>query len=84
MHLWMLSVLDTSPCKFRITIKSEDFDQETEHGMSCSLIFTYTKKYPDDPPEVDVEDEENLEDTNKEDLISHVIEQVEMIQYQNT
>lgn len=73
----MFLVLEEGPLsKFKINIKSENYEQEGEDGMCCSLIFTYTPKYPDETPEIDVEDAENLEDEHIEQLKSHLLEQV--------
>lgn len=71
-----LTVLETEPFhKFSIPIKSEGFDDG--EGLACQLTFTYTAKYPDDLPLIEIEDEENFDDiVSKEELLEHLVEQV--------
>lgn len=61
--------------KFSVPIKSEEYEPETENGLACSLTFTYTAKYPDEPPVVEISDVENITDEDEEKLINHIIEQ---------
>lgn len=74
-----LIVLATQPLhKFSIAIKSETFDEG--EGLACQLVFTYTAKYPDELPIIEVEDEENFEDVvNKNELLEHLIQQVSLM-----
>lgn len=39
-------------------------------------MFTYTAKYPDEGPEVEVEDSVNFEDNCEKQLIEHIKEAV--------
>lgn len=69
-------VLETKPFqKFSIPIKSEGFDDGD--GLACQLVFTYTAKYPDEIPIVEIDDEENFDDiVEKDELLAHLTEQV--------
>lgn len=70
-----MQVLETEPYhKFEIPIKSEGFDDG--EGLACKLIFTYTAKYPDELPLIEIENEENFDNiVDKNDLHTHLIEQ---------
>lgn len=71
------SVLDKEPFhKFKVPIKSEEYIAESPEGLACSLIFTYTKTYPDTPPEIEIEDTENFEDVDENELKQHMLEEV--------
>lgn len=88
MRLWHLyffiipcfqTVLEVEPYhKFSIPIATENFyDAENdEEGLSCQLVFTYTSKYPDAAPIVEVEETKNFELDQEEKLIEHVTESV--------
>lgn len=66
----LVKVLDKEPYKFKIPIKSEEFETETNNGIGCNLVFTYTSKYPDELPQIEIEDAENfLEHYEKELLL---------------
>ncbi|XP_017787303.1 PREDICTED: RWD domain-containing protein 1 [Nicrophorus vespilloides] len=73
-----MSIISSSPVhKFSIPIKSEEFDSETEDGgLMCNLVFTYTPKYPEEAPEIEVEDTVNFENDFESGLIEHLKEQV--------
>uniref|UniRef100_A0A6M2DIF8 Putative rwd domain protein n=1 Tax=Xenopsylla cheopis TaxID=163159 RepID=A0A6M2DIF8_XENCH len=71
-----MEIIEKEPYhKFKIPIKSEEYTIESPEGLACSLIFTYTKTYPDTPPEIDIEDTENFEDVNENDLKQHILEE---------
>lgn len=75
-----LTVLETNPHKFRIFISTEEYNQEEEsNGLSCRLVFTYTEKYPDTAPLVEVEDAVNFEDDYEAKLLEHINETVEIV-----
>lgn len=45
---FQLSVLETEPrIKFKIAISTEEYN-ETQDGLTCDLLFTFTMKYPDE------------------------------------
>ncbi|CAH0702765.1 unnamed protein product [Spodoptera exigua] len=70
-----MQIIETKPFhKFSIPIKSEGFDDG--EGLACQLVFTYTAKYPDEVPIIEIEDEENFDDVvDKDELLSHLTEQ---------
>ncbi|MCL4123291.1 UNVERIFIED_CONTAM: hypothetical protein GTU68_003601 [Idotea baltica] len=71
-------ILETEPLyKFKIIVKSEDYDEEDDEneGAAVDLIFEYTPTYPDEPPVVEVCPVHNLEDQNIEDLKNELLEQ---------
>lgn len=72
------SVLSRNPVhKFSIAIRTEEYDAESEsNGLACQLVFTYTEKYPDTAPIVEIEDPVNFEDDFEEKLLEHVKETV--------
>ena len=52
-----ISVIENEPyIKFMIKISTEDF-AETEDGLTTDLVFTFTAKYPDVGPKVEIENE---------------------------
>lgn len=68
-------VIETKPFhKFSIPIKSEGFDDG--EGLACHLVFTYTSKYPDELPIIEIDNEENFDNiVDKEELLTHLAEQ---------
>lgn len=62
--------------KFSIPIKSDEFDPETEEGLKCDLVFTYTPKYPEEAPCIEIDGAINFEDNYESELIEHLNEQV--------
>ena len=72
-------VLATEPLhKFSVPIKSEEYDPEIENtGLSCDLVFTYTPKYPEESPEISIENSENFEDPYETELLDFLREQVQ-------
>ncbi|KAL4708321.1 hypothetical protein ACJJTC_007727 [Scirpophaga incertulas] len=71
-----MQIIDTKPYhRFSIPIKSEGFDEGD--GLSCQLIFTYTQKYPDELPVIEIDNEENFENTvDKKELLRYLVDQV--------
>ncbi|KAM3960961.1 RWD domain-containing protein 1 [Aphomia sociella] len=70
-----MQILETEPIhKFSIPIKSELFDEG--EGLACQLVFTYTPKYPDELPIIEIENEENFDNVvDKNELLTHLTEQ---------
>lgn len=62
---------------FVIPVKSDNYDDETEAGLSCRLKFEYTPSYPEELPIVDIEETVRLEEDHKEQLRQHLHEQAE-------
>lgn len=72
-----LLVLSTEPFhKFSIPAKTEEFEPDTDNGLKCNLVFTYTSKYPDVIPNIDIEETENFNEGYEKDLLNHLLEQV--------
>lgn len=67
-------VLGTEPLRFVIPIKSEDYEPDSGNGHACKLKFTYTPTYPDEVPEVEVIEEENLDEQDTYLLKEHIID----------
>lgn len=66
-----------NPHKFAIQISTEEYDVETEsNGLACQLVFTYTEKYPDTAPLVEIENAINFEDDFEGKLLEHINETV--------
>jgi len=73
-----LEILETEPFyKFVLAIKSEEYEPESNNGLSCKLEFTYTPKYPEEPLIVQIEEPENFEDGDEARLKEHLAEQME-------
>ncbi|KAE8747126.1 hypothetical protein FOCC_FOCC006124 [Frankliniella occidentalis] len=68
-----------SPVKFQIPVKSEEYDAEEGSGYACTLKFTYTERYPEDPPEIEIEDMEHFGDDDEVRLKDHLLEQAEIV-----
>jgi len=72
-----VTILTAEPFhKFSIPIKSEEFDPETEEGLKCDLIFTYTAKYPEESPLMEIDGPINFEAGYETGLLTHLNEQV--------
>ncbi|CAG4991663.1 unnamed protein product [Parnassius apollo] len=70
-----MKILETEPFhKFCIPIMSEGYEG-TGEGLACQLTFTYTSKYPDELPLVEIENEENFDGVDKNQLLEHLIDQ---------
>ncbi|KAL0267157.1 UNVERIFIED_CONTAM: hypothetical protein PYX00_009505 [Menopon gallinae] len=69
-----LEILGTEPHKFCIKIKS-DCDRDKEDGLTCTMKFTYTEKYPDELPLLDIVDHQNFTAGDEEELMSYLVEQ---------
>jgi hypothetical protein len=73
----LILVLGSTPhYKFVIPIKSEEYEPDTENGLTCKLKFSYTAKYPEEAPEVEICDSENFEEEDEALLKEHIIQQV--------
>lgn len=71
------TVLATEPFyTFAIPIKTEEYETETDNGLSCRLEFTYTSKYPDEPLLISITEQENFENGDDEKLKAHLTEQM--------
>lgn len=73
-----MEILATEPhYRFKIPIKSEEYEPDSENGLCCSLKFGYTPTYPETLPEVEILDRENFEEDDEMLLKDHIIKQAE-------
>ncbi|XP_041971022.1 RWD domain-containing protein 1 [Aricia agestis] len=70
-----MQILQTEPFhKFSIPIKSENYDDGD--GLSCQLVFSYTQKYPEELPNVEIISDESFDEiVDKDELLKHLEEQ---------
>ncbi|KAG4080211.1 hypothetical protein HA402_008282 [Bradysia odoriphaga] len=72
-----MEILATEPFhRFKLPISTEEFSTDEDNGLACHLVFTYTEKYPDTAPLVEIEDDVNFEDTYSARLIDHINETI--------
>nr|CAD7602525.1 unnamed protein product [Timema genevievae] len=72
-----ISVISVKPYhKFTIPIKSEEYEPDTENGLSCNLKFEYTAKYPDEAPDLEILDIENFQEEDEASLREHILKEV--------
>lgn len=73
-----MEILGSTPRhKFIIPIKSEAYEPDTDNGLTCKLKFSYTAKYPEEAPEVEICDSENFEEEDEALLKEHIIQQAQ-------
>ncbi|KAI7806801.1 RWD domain-containing protein 1 isoform X1 [Triplophysa rosa] len=69
------TVLSKEPTSFTITVTSDA--GENEETVEVTLKFTYVEKYPDESPLWEIASQENLEDSDTEDILTLLKEQAE-------
>ncbi|CAG9856824.1 unnamed protein product [Phyllotreta striolata] len=69
-------VISTEPMTFSIPIKTEEFELDSGNGISCELVVTYTPKYPEEKPIIELQDIENLNNEYEEQLLEYLNEQI--------
>ncbi|XP_055066421.1 RWD domain-containing protein 1 [Misgurnus anguillicaudatus] len=69
------TVLSEEPISFTITVTSDS--AENEETVEVTLKFTYVEKYPDEPPLWEINSQENLEDSDAEDVLALLKQQAE-------
>lgn len=76
--MFVFAVLTSDPYhKFQIPIKTDEYNAEDEdNGLACQLVFTYTEKYPDTAPLVEIDEPVNFEDDFDTRLLEHIQETV--------
>lgn len=84
-----LEVLASEPLhRFKLPIATIDYGQEPTagedeegeevmEGLSCKLVFSYTDRYPDTAPLVEIEDPENFRDGYEEGLLESIQETIQ-------
>ncbi|KAG8221960.1 hypothetical protein J437_LFUL007801 [Ladona fulva] len=63
--------------RFRIPIKTEEYEPDMENGLSCFLKFAYPPTYPEIVPEIEIIDRENFEEEDEILLKEHILNQAE-------
>lgn len=69
------TVLSEKPTSFTITVTSDA--GEDDEMVEVTLKFTYVEKYPDEPPLWEIFSQENLEDSDNEDILTLLKQQAE-------
>ncbi|CAK6972010.1 RWD domain-containing protein 1 [Scomber scombrus] len=69
------TVLSEDPISFTITVTSDA--GENGETVETMLKFTYVEKYPDEPPLWEIHSQENLEDSDVEDILTLLQQQAE-------
>nr|AAH76273.1 Zgc:92801 [Danio rerio] len=69
------TVLSDAPTSFTITVTSDT--GENEETLELTLKFTYVGKYPDEPPLWEIFSQENLEDSDAEEILTLLKQQAE-------
>ncbi|KAI2655113.1 RWD domain-containing protein 1 [Labeo rohita] len=69
------TVLSEEPTSFTITVTSDA--GENDETVEVTLKFTYVEKYPDEPPLWEIFSQENLEDSDAEDVLTLLKQQAE-------
>ncbi|CAH2241893.1 RWD domain-containing protein 1 [Pararge aegeria] len=72
-----MQILQSAPMhKFSIPIKSEGYDDG--EGLACELVFTYTAKYPEELPLLEINTDESFDEmVDRNELYRHLIEQAD-------
>lgn len=71
-------IITTEPYyKFSVPIKTEDYEPDTENGLYCDLTVTYTPKYPEEEPLLEIENAENFDEDYESSLLNFLHEQVQ-------
>jgi hypothetical protein len=78
LHVLILVLGSTPHHKFIIPIKSEEYEPDTQNGLACKLKFSYTAKYPEEVPELEICESENFEEEDEALLKDHIIQQVRL------
>ncbi|XP_073703738.1 RWD domain-containing protein 1 [Garra rufa] len=69
------TVLSEEPTSFTITVTSDA--GENDETVEVTLKFTYVEKYPDEPPLWEIFSQENLEDSDADDILMLLKQQAE-------
>nr|ACQ58752.1 RWD domain-containing protein 1 [Anoplopoma fimbria] len=69
------TVLSDDPTSFTITVTSDA--GENGEIVEATLKFTYIEKYPDEPPLWEIHSQDNLEDSDVEDILTLLQQQAE-------
>ncbi|XP_067305705.1 RWD domain-containing protein 1 [Pseudorasbora parva] len=69
------TVLSEKPTSFTITVTSDA--GEDDETVEVTLKFTYVENYPDEPPLWEIFSQENLEDSDNEEILTLLKQQAE-------
>nr|AZL87403.1 RWD domain-containing protein 1 [Urechis unicinctus] len=70
-----LDVIETSPFHiFTVTVTSQSSDEAVPVG-SCVIQFTYTPKYPEEAPAVEISEFEGIEQNHADDILDLIKEE---------
>nr|ALS04740.1 RWD domain-containing protein 1 [Pseudodiaptomus poplesia] len=74
-----IDIIGDSPHRFTIPIKTEDFDPDEDEnpGRMVLVKFELTPTYPAEPPIIEMEEEENMEEELLDELKAFMESQVE-------
>ena len=75
-------VLQTEPHHiFTIPVKSDNYDEDEENGLFAVIKISYTPKYPEQLPILELEDCVNIDEYNlRNELLEHLTQQVSRCQ----
>jgi len=72
-----LTVISEKPFhQFTLSVISQ-YDGETVENATCDLQFTYTEKYPDELPIMEIPEYENIDENEVDELLEFMKEQAE-------
>ncbi|XP_056639683.1 RWD domain-containing protein 1 [Diorhabda sublineata] len=71
-------IISTKPYhKFSIPIKTEEYEPYMANGLSCDLVISYTPKYPEEAPIIEIDNCENFDDEYEQLLLNYLNEQIQ-------
>lgn len=62
-----IEIVETEPLhKMRFSFKTDNYDEENpEDGSTIAVTIKFTTNYPDEIPEIEIEDSDNLRDEDE-------------------
>ncbi|KAK6636303.1 hypothetical protein RUM43_009962 [Polyplax serrata] len=63
-----LDILGSDPHSFSIKVKSEEYDGDKPEGLACTIKFTFTPKYPEELPLIEILEVDNFGENDEADL----------------
>jgi hypothetical protein len=68
-----LEVVSKSPeTRFTIAVRTDQSYDEEDDEYEVTLLFGYTKRYPEEVPSIQVEDSKNVDESDESELIEHL------------
>lgn len=58
---------------FNVEVTTDDYEEGTENGAKTVIGFKFVEKYPDEPPEIVVQESENISAKDTEELLEYLI-----------